>query len=333
MKISIERRAQVVVLKEEGYTHKEIAHRLGIHFKSVAYILKKHRQTGSVRDRRRAGRPRKSTKRGDNRLRRVAIINPWLTSYDIRREYLDLGLSARTIRRRLCNDFKLPSRRAAKKPLLSKKNIADRIAFCKKYRKWSARQWEKVMFSDESTFSLFAIGRRLVRRPSGMRYDVKYVSPSVKHPPSCMVWGGFSAFSKGPLHFLQSGQTMNGEKYLKVLKIKLKLHMRLLKCKTFQQDGAPCHRAKQVKEWLQQQRIEVLDWPGNSPDLNPIENLWNILKRRVAIRRPKNLGELQNAIRSAWTYDITHELCQKLVHSMPKRVELVLKNKGQSIRY
>ena len=73
--ISIEKRAQVLILKEDGHTHKAIGERLGIHYKSVSYILKKHAKTGSVQDRQRSGRPRKSTAREDKLIRRAAIVN------------------------------------------------------------------------------------------------------------------------------------------------------------------------------------------------------------------------------------------------------------------
>ena len=77
----------------------------------------------------------------------------------------------------------LVSRRAAKKPLLSRKNIRDRLIFCKRYRDWTAEDWGKVIFSDESPFQLFgASGKKLVRRRQGERYHQSSVMPTVNHP-------------------------------------------------------------------------------------------------------------------------------------------------------
>ncbi|KAJ8394717.1 hypothetical protein AAFF_G00043170, partial [Aldrovandia affinis] len=77
----------------------------------------------------------------------------------------------------------LVSRRAAKKPLLSRKNIRDRLIFCKRYRDWTAEDWGKVIFSDESPFRLFgASDKKLVRRRKGERYHQSCVMPTVKHP-------------------------------------------------------------------------------------------------------------------------------------------------------
>jgi len=72
---------------------------------------------------------------------------------------------------------------------------------------------------------------------------------------------------------------------------------------------------------------------GNSPDLNPIENLWVILKRKVAARNPTSASDLKEAIKHVWCDEITQELCQKLVHSMPDRISAVLRNRGQCTKY
>ena len=105
-------------------------------------------------------------------------------------------------------------------------------------------------------------------------------------------------------------------------------------CDTFQHDGAPCHQTKAVKDWLAQSNIELLSpWPGNSPDLNPIENCWLLLKRKVAVRNPTSLKELRHAITSVWVTEITPEYCEKLCLSMPSRIALVIANKGLHTKY
>ena len=126
---------------------------------------------------------------------------------------------------------------------------------------------------------------------------------------------------------------MKATTYKQILKDKLKVHTRIHNCNKFQQDGAPCHQAKMVKQWFRENGIEVLDWPGNSPDLNPIENLWTILKKKVSLRRPTNTKDLQDAVQSVWCLDITMALCKNLVDSMPKRIKQVLKNNGRSTKY
>ena len=106
-------------------------------------------------------------------LVRSQFSNRFPTSAKVTQEWKKTGVDAlqRTVRRRLL-DVYLLSRRASKKPLLSKKNIKDRLAFYRKYREWTVEQWNRVIFSDETPFRLFGTsGRDLVRRRKGERFN------------------------------------------------------------------------------------------------------------------------------------------------------------------
>ena len=129
------------------------------------------------------------------------------------------------------------------------------------------------VFSDESTVERFTTRKRYIRRPTGKRFDERYTTQTMKQPPSVMIWGGMSVNGTAGLFFLPPGTTMNGQKYVDLLKNKLELHMAIHKCKIFMQDGVPRHRYKIVTQFLKSKKIKILDWLGNSPDLNHIENL------------------------------------------------------------
>ncbi len=100
----------------------------------------------------------------------------------------------------------------------------------------------------------------------------------------------------------------------------------------FQQDLAPAHTAKGTKSWFNDHGVTVLDWPANSPDLNPIENLWGIVKRKMRDTRPNNADELKATVKETLA-SIPPQQCHKLIISMPGRIEAVIKAKGAPTKY
>ena len=100
----------------------------------------------------------------------------------------------------------------------------------------------------------------------------------------------------------------------------------------FQQDLAPLHSAKSTQAWCENSHVHVLDWPANSPDLNPIKNLWGIVKKKLHKHQPKTSEQLKDAIKTCWNEVTPHE-CQQLIHSMPRRIEAVIKARGDATKY
>ena len=96
----------------------------------------------------------------------------------------------------------------------------------------------------------------------------------------------------------------------------------------FQQDNAPPHSAGATRAFLAQAVVTVTDWPALSPDLNPIENLWAIMKREVRMHHPQTLQELRKAIDTAWTRAVTPDLCRRLFASLHTRIHRVLRHAG-----
>ena len=208
-----------------------------------------------------------------------------------------------------------------------------RLAFAKKHLHWTADDWGKVLFSDESTFQQFVVRHKHVRRPVGKRFDKKYTSATMKHPPSQMIWGAMNKNGTAGLYFLTPGTTMNGSKYVDLLKIKLLLHMSVHNTSIFMHDGAPCHCSKIVKKFLRENNVVTLDWPGNSPDLNPIENLWSKMKDLVAEKQPSSGKALTETIKEVWVKKISREYCMSLIASMPRRLKAVVKVQGGHTKY
>jgi hypothetical protein len=126
---------------------------------------------------------------------------------------------------------------------------------------------------------------------------------------------------------------MTGAVYLAMVQELLPAHLPLLGCTRFQQDNAPCHAARIIKAWMANNNIELLSWPGNSPDLNPIENCWTLLKRKVGESKPSSIPDLIAKVKTAWNENITANYCQNLISSMPRRIQAVMDARGGTTKY
>ena len=150
-----------------------------------------------------------------------------------------------------------------------------------------------------------------------------------------MVWGCFSWRGRGALEFLKKGEMMNGARYWQILEEKLELFMHQHGTTHFLQDGAPCHKSKLVSAWFQQPpAIQLIDWPGNSPDLNPIENCWSWMKTQLQDCKATSIPELQRHIQELWTQSMgDNPYLWSLVESMPSRLQEVISRDGNTTKY
>ena len=146
-----------------------------------------------------------------------------------------------------------------------------------------------------------------------------------------MVWGGISADTKTPLVVIRGN--LNAERYLnEVLAIQVVPLFQQKAVSTFQQDNARPHTARICRDYLEDNNITVLPWPARSPDLSPIEHLWDILGRRVKARQPESTETLSNALVEEWNA-IPQETIKNLIYSMRSRVRHVLGANDGHTRY
>jgi len=146
-----------------------------------------------------------------------------------------------------------------------------------------------------------------------------------------MVWGCFTSGGVGNICRIYGH--MNGDLYRQILKEDL---LGTIKCNgmdkdniIFQQDNDPKHTANLTKQWFEDNRVTVLDWPAQSPDLNPIEHLWNEMDRRPRqLEIPvRTQDQLWDAIQKIWV-ELGSDVCKKLVDTMPTRINDVIKANG-----
>jgi len=144
-------------------------------------------------------------------------------------------------------------------------------------------------------------------------------------------WGGFCINGKTSLHCFS--EIMDAAFYVDILRRQLPEIEDLLGDEwRFQQDNDPKHTSRLAKNFLRDNMPEIIDWPSNSPDLNPIENLWSIVKRNVERKMPKNVSDLRRFMVEEWD-DIPRSTLIGLVRSMKRRCELVIECNGERISY
>lgn len=191
------------------------------------------------------------------------------------------------------------------------------------------RNWNKVIFTDESYFCLGEDWRRLWRIPGETGPDVSVRTR--KFPKKLLVFGGIAAGFKSDIVIVKHG-TVNGEVYVEQLIPKSRIipgmnRIHGKKQWTLMQDGASAHTKLTTMENLEAQCNVLRDWPSNSPDLNPIENLWAIMKGRAADLGANTLEALEDVIFDVWNSVSDQEICN-LVGSMESRLDECVKAGG-----
>lgn len=334
--LSIRLQELIVHQVRKGKSYQEVAELFKISKSGVSHVMTRFHQRGGVEVRKQSGRPRKTTFRQDQALINISKNNPRMDASSLNaqmKQFYSVNCSNSTIKRRLRQNG-LFGRRPCQKPLVSAKNRKARLEFAKAHLKWKAQDWGKCLWSDESKFNLFGNdGTAYVRRPVGKRMDPKYQLPTVKHGGgSVMVWGCFSRDGVGPIHRIEG--IMDQVVYKGIIKDQMLPHARAFMSRgwIFQQDNDPKHTAKSVKEFFKEKKIRVLEWPSQSPDLNPIEHLWEHLERQLGGRKPSSKDDLFSQLEEAWN-NIPMDVLINLVDSMPRRCQAVIDAKGFPTKY
>jgi transposase len=337
-----EKRAEVWTWYKAGKTYSEIGRRTDLTKSTVAGIIRREkRKTGQDRfsSAPRPGRPPKVTPKAERRLLRAASKDTRATLAALSTPSKSgLKLSKTTVRKVLKRNGKA-RRRARRKPYLSKVHKRRRVIFGKAEKR---RNWRRVCWSDEATFEIGYDGRNWwVTRAPGEEYLEKNLKPSFKSGRTSVgVWGCFMDTHLGPLVILPKGARMNQRRYTEeILKPHFvpfynKMRRKYGKEVVMQEDGAKYHFAPIPAAYKNSHKVQRLEWPPQSPDLSPIENLWKRLKDRISARRHRirSIEEMEIALQQEWAR-LEEEILDGLMESMPKRIDEMLKNKGGSTKY
>lgn len=333
---------RAVFLSEQGRSQSQVAHELGLSKSAVQRLLKRYRETHSFDRRPGSGKKRCTTPRDDRSIVLNCLQDRTLNAKQLNQELertRGVNVSSDTVRRRL-KEVGIQPKRAATGPKLSREHKEKRLRFAREHADWTPEQWGSVLFTDESRVCLFGNDRRkrVYRRP-GERYAQCCISEVVSFGGgSCMVWGGISLEIKSELVFIACGPEggLNGQRYIDNI---LQAHVVPLAEEIGDQfvlmhDNARPHVANRVREFLAEANIPTLDWPALSPDLNPIEHLWDQLKRRVRERKPapQTVPELRIALTEEWER-LPQENIVNLIRSLPNRMNAVIRARGGNTKY
>jgi len=312
-----------------------IAQEIPCDVRSVRHWVDHYEKHSNVEDLRRSGRKRKTTADQDAAIINTAKRIKFTTPRRIKRK-LGLDVSSRTIDRRLI-EVGLFGRVARHKKKFSEEEIRKRLSFAEGYKNWTAADWMRVEFADEKIFWGEGFwGQVFVRRPKGEALNPEYCIDQDPHPVKVNVWGCFSGKGIGYCYIFN--ENMDGQLLKSILGTHLiesaELHFDVEHAEQwwFLQDNDPKHKSVLVRTWLFNNGIQCIDFPPYSPDLNPIENLWADLARRVEQFQCETMEELQDIVAEEWK-KTPKKLLRTLARSMPKRCQAVIDAKGDHTKY
>jgi transposase len=238
--------------------------------------------------------------------------------------------------------------RAKKRPLLSGQQAKVRLAWALDHQYWTKEDWEGVVWSDECSVEKSKDPRTVwVIRNLYEKWEKDCIAPFHKGPDvKLMVWACFWGRNKGtfvPIILRSVDQWVYRDLLESCLLPVLQRVQDTIGDPVFMQDNARVHTARHVTDWLDENNVQVMDWPPYSPDLNPIEHVWVRLKEGLHKRFPdiantpggpdKVRERLSMVLPEIWEKDIEGDFLEKLWESMPQRVAAVIEANGWYTKY
>ncbi|GFY03069.1 transposable element Tc1 transposase [Trichonephila clavipes] len=318
---------------ECGRTQLEVSEELGIAQSVIYRLWKRFQDDGNVSRCYSTGHPRVTTQNEDRYLAVTAKRKRRSTASDLSRQLSSATgttVSRQTVYRRL-GHIGLYARMPVRCVPLTATHCRLQLIWSREHALWTPQQWSCVVFSDESRFSLQSDSRRtLIWRAPGTRYHQENTIERHRYGGAgWLVLGGIILGSRTDLHV--RSLTMTCHIYRDVI---LEQHVRLFR-------GAMCaefllcpHRTNILDEGLQSEDITRMDWPAYSPDLNPIEHVWDMLGRQIAARQPPPtcLPELRRSLLDEWC-NIPQDQIDNLILSRPRRCKACIASSGRRTPY
>lgn len=310
------------------------------YYVSQSTVTRLRRTLPDIIPRLKAGRPGKVTPTS-RRLMVRSVTNGLLeNAIEVQRflqEQLNINISVNRVRE-ILREENLCGQKKVRKPKLTPSHRKQRREFVARYLHWSISDWKRVLWSDETKINRYGSdGTRWVWRNNNIGIQARLVEETLKHGGgSLMMWGCMHWLGAGYISHIEAG--LDARLYTEILDECVPLTLEYYNINAgdmiFQQDNDPKHTARLTKRFFEDHRYNLLFWPANSPDMNPIEHLWGHVKRRLARypQPPKGIHELWERIQEVWN-SITPDVCQNLIASMPRRLQALRKARGGHTKY
>lgn len=324
-------RIQALMQLTAGVSVADVARQFNCHRHTITNLIQRFNQNGNVRDRPRSGRPKVTTARQDRYLTLTHLRHRFKTATSTAGE---LGVSRDTVVRRLrANAYPIKARRPYVGQVLSNRNRALRLVWARRHLRWNRAMWSRVLFSDESRFKLsMADGRVRVFRRRGERFHHNCLLERDRFGGgSVMVWGGIMGGRKTGLVFINGN--LNAQGYVDQVLRPVVVPFLQQNPGCLMHDNARPHTAALTRNYLTRHNVNVLPWPACSPDMNPIEHLWDLVGRKARKNHViNNINDLSAALVHEWNA-IPADVIRHYVRSMRSRALALIRRRGGHNRY
>ena len=317
--LSNHRRNEIISLHKFGMTNNAISEKLQIHTNTVSMWINRFYEYDSIIEMKHLGRNKKTTNEQDKKIIELAKNNKNIKTEDIVNEMKNDVIISRMTICRILKENNIVYGEFKRKPYLTDEQKMKRFEWALKHRFYN---WSNVIYSDESSFwkdknhnkCWYEIGNQKIKL-------------SKSHSIKFHVWG---CITLGDFRFSIFSKNLNADRYIEILFENLiTIYSNEY---VFQQDNSSVHKSKKVKNFLNRENIDVLEFPANSPDVNPIENIWAIIKH--------NISKIEDLTNDNFEEKIL-ECCRKVnyqsifnsISNMHVRVQDIIDKKGDITDY